>query len=374
MGESRRSYYETLGVDRSARPEEIRRAYRRLARQHHPDVNKSPEAEARFKEINEAYHVLNDPDKRATYDRFGRVDLGGWDTDFGGFGGFTDIFEDFLAGFTGTRARRGRRVPTPGADLRYELRLTFEEGVFGCEKELEVSRLEKCPNCGGSGAEPGTEPIRCPECDGIGEVRRVRQSLFGSFVSVTTCPRCRGEGEVATTPCRECWGGGRVRRTRRLAVQVPAGVDDGAQLKLAGEGEAGLYGGPPGNLYASLSDRRHAFFRREGYDVHLELPVNIVQAAWGAELKVPTLDGAETLSIPAGTQTGESFRLPGRGVPHLRGKGRGDEVIAVRVVTPRRLSPEQANLLRKLGEFLDTDVNSRNYKSLFDRMREAMGR
>ena len=249
----KRDYYEVLGIGRNASQSEIKRAYRRLARQYHPDVNPGDkEAEERFKEVNEAYEVLSDADKRARYDRFGHAGLqgGGFGdfTGFGGFGPFSGIDEIFESFFGATRPRTARRAPRRGTDLRYDLTITFEEAIFGCEKELEIPRHETCPHCRGSGAEPGTTPTRCPQCNGTGEVRRVQQSILGSFVNVTTCPRCRGEGEIVTTPCSECRGQKRVRVTRRLTVKIPPGVDDGTQIRLAGEGEAGIYGGPAGNL------------------------------------------------------------------------------------------------------------------------------
>ncbi len=371
---SKRDYYETLGVGRSASKEEIRKAYRRLAREYHPDVNKAPDAEARFKEINEAYQVLSDDEKRTTYDRFGRVDLpGGFGTDFTGFGGLADIFEDFFGGF-GVRTRRGRRSPTRGTDLRYNLTISFEEAVFGCEKEIEVSRSETCPACQGSGAEPGTSPMRCPQCNGSGEVRRVQQSIFGSFVNVSTCGRCQGTGEVITTPCRECRGNKQVERTRRIAVEIPAGVEEGISIRLTGEGENGTHGGPSGDLFVSLSVKEHPFFRRVDSDILLEVPINIVQAALGDDIEVPTLEGKEQLHIPPGTQTGRVFRLPGKGAPYLRRNGRGDQVVTVRLVTPTHLNEEQKALLRELAKTLDDEGGPSNYKNFFDRMRDAIGR
>ena len=370
---SKRDYYEVLGVSRNATDDEIRRSYRRLARQYHPDVNKSPDAEARFKEVNEAYEVLSDREKRAAYDRFGHAGLdfssgfgqGGF-TDFG----FGDIFED-LFGF-GMRSRRtARQAPTRGSDLRYNLTISFEEAVFGCEKELEIPRLETCPTCQGQGTEPGTTPIRCPQCGGTGEERRTRQSIFGSIITASTCSRCHGEGEVITSPCHECHGQRRVQRTRKIVVEIPAGVDDGTQIRLAGEGEAGLYGGPPGNLYVALTVTPHEFFRRRDNDILLNLELNVAQAALGDEVEVPTLDGTEKLRIPAGTQTGRSFRLRGKGVPHLRRNGRGDQIVTVFVRTPTDLTDEQKDLLQKLARTLGKEVIPQGERGLFDRLRDA---
>jgi molecular chaperone DnaJ len=367
---ARRDYYEILGISRSASQDDIKRAYRRLAREYHPDVNKSPDAEARFKEINEAYQVLCDPQRRANYDRFGRADVSGFgDMDFG-FGGLGDIFEDFF-GF-GVRPRGPQARAQRGSDLRYDLTLEFEEAAFGCEKEIEVSRLDTCPRCNGTGAEPGTEPIRCPECQGTGQVRHVRQSLFGSFVTMTTCPRCHGEGEVVITSCQECRGNRRVRVTKKLEVTIPAGVDSGLRLRLDEEGEAGLWGGSPGDLYLHLSVKKHRYFKRQNSDILLELPINIAQAALGDEVEVPTLEGTTTLAIPAGTQTGETFRLKKKGIPHLRGDGRGDQLVTVYVVTPTNLTEEQRDLLKRLSKSLGKEVIPQSEKGFLDRIREAL--
>jgi molecular chaperone DnaJ len=373
---AKRDYYEVLGVSRSATDEELRKAFRRLARQYHPDVNKDPDAEAHFKEVNEAYEVLRDPQKRSAYDRFGHagVSPNGGFGDYGGFtgfGGLGDIFEEFF-GF-GTRSGAARQGPARGADLRAQLVLTFEEAVFGTEKEIEISRLETCPECGGSGAEPGSQPRRCPECNGRGEVRRVQQTLFGSFVNVTACPRCNGRGEVVGTPCDRCRGERRVPVSKRLLVTVPAGVDDGTQVRLANEGEAGLRGGPAGNLYVGLRVQPHRYFRRQENDILLDLNISFVQAALGDKIKVPTLEGEESLAIPAGTQTGSSFRLRGRGVPFLRHSGRGDQIVTVHVRTPTNLTSQQKKLLKELGESLGYEVTPQEAKSFFEKVKDAFG-
>src|SRR5512136_1349582 len=272
---SKRDYYEVLGIGRDADETAIKSAYRKLARQYHPDVNKAPDAEERFKEINEAYEVLSDSDKRQVYDRFGHAAAQGGFGDAGagtgGFGGFGDIFEEFFGGFAGTRpAQRG---PARGDDLRYDMEITFQEAVFGAEKEIEIPRLETCPVCQGSGAEPGTKPIRCPQCGGSGEVRRAQQTILGQFVSVTTCPRCNGEREIVTTPCTMCGGQRRVRTNRKLSVTIPAGVDDGVRIRLTGEGEPGERGGPAGSLYVILHVQPHPLFQRRENDILLEFPV-----------------------------------------------------------------------------------------------------
>jgi molecular chaperone DnaJ len=370
---SKRDYYEVLGVSRTASAEEIKKAYRQLARKYHPDVSQEAHAEARFKEINEAYEVLSDQQKRATYDRFGHAAPQGFGG-FEGFGGFRDpfeIFEEFFGASFGMGGRsRTRRGPRRGADLRYDLEIKFEEAVFGAEKEIEVPRQQTCPRCNGSGAEPGTSPIRCPDCNGTGEVRR----QAGFFVNITTCPRCQGEGEVVTTPCTQCRGRKRVVETRRLSVKIPAGVDDGTQIRLAGEGEDGVHGGPAGNLYVVLRVKPHRFFRRLDHNIHLELAINIAQAALGDEVEVPTVDGAtERLTIPAGIQTGENIRMRGKGVPYLRRDGRGDQIITIQVLTPTNLTEAQRELLLELGKTLDKEVVPQRERSFIDRVREALG-
>ncbi len=374
---TQRDYYEVLGVPRSATQAEIKRAYRRLARQYHPDVNHEPDAEERFKEINTAYAVLNDPEKRSRYDRFGHagVSAEGF-SGFGGmsgFGGLDDIFEEFFGGFTGTTRRRSqRRGPRRGRDLSYELSIDFTEAVFGAEKEIELTRYDVCEECGGIGSAPGTTPTRCPECNGSGEVRTVRQTFLGSMISVNTCPRCQGRGEVITSPCPTCRGSGKVHSTRRLKVNVPAGVDDGMKIRIQGEGEPGEYGGPPGNLYVTINVRPHKYFKRRGDDILLEITINVAQAALGDTVTVPTVEGEAELAIPPGTQTGESFRLRNKGFPHLHrdgtSMGRGDQWVIVQVVVPKHLTPEQRKLFEALAETLDTNIIPPPSKGFFDRV------
>ena len=363
---TKRDYYEVLGLQRSAGEEEIRRAFRRLARQYHPDVNKEPDAERRFKEINEAYEVLGDAEKRRTYDRFGHDGLQaqgfGAGTGMGGFGGFgfEDIFETFFG--TGTRTR-GRRA-TRGTDLRYNLSLSFEEAVFGAERVLEIPRWQACPRCGGSGGEPGTQPIRCPNCNGSGEIRRVQQSIFGQFVNVNICERCRGEGEIIATPCRECQGQGRVQTIRRLSVSIPPGVDDGQQMRVAGEGEVGSAGGPPGDLYVFISVASHPVFKRQGTDILHDLTINVAQAVLGDEVEVPTIDGTPVrVRVPSGTQHGKVLRLRERGVPHLGGRARGDQLIRIRVALPQDLTDEQRRLFRELARTFGTPAQGDAYST-----------
>ncbi|HEX9413157.1 MAG TPA: molecular chaperone DnaJ, partial [Ktedonobacterales bacterium] len=343
---AKRDYYEVLGVQRNASEDEIKKAFRRLARQYHPDVNKEKGAEARFKEINEAYEVLGDAAKRQTYDRLGHAGLAGAGAGAGPFDGFgfgiNDIFEQFFGAAAGAARRSGVQR---GADLRYDLTISFEEAVRGCQKEIEIPRWETCPTCHGNGAQPGTSTTRCTACQGTGEIRRVQQSIFGQFVNVMVCERCRGEGRVITTPCERCRGQGRVRNVRRVTVNIPAGVDDGINVRVTGEGEVPPRGGTPGNLFVALTVKPHEYFKRQGTDVIFELPVTFAEAALGAEVEVPTLDGKEAVKIPAGTQSGRSFRLKGKGVPIVHSTNRGDEHVIVKVVTPQTLTPRQRELL-----------------------------
>jgi molecular chaperone DnaJ len=372
MATQQTDYYETLGVARTASADDIKRAFRRLAMEFHPDRNKQPHAEARFKAINEAYEVLSDPDKRAAYDRFGVAGLNGMGErpfeGFGNFGGFGDIFDAFFGG-TATRARKSAQR---GRDLHDEVSITFEQAAVGTETEIEMARLENCVICGGRGSEPGSQPDRCPACNGAGEVRRVQQSIFGQFVNVATCERCHGEGRIVTRPCTSCRGSGRERKQRKLVIKIPAGVDSGSQMRLSGEGEAGINGGGPGNLYITIHVEAHRFFQREGDDLIFDLPLNFAQAALGDEVEIPSLDGQMTLKIPAGTQSGRIFQLREKGMPHLRGGGRGDELIRVRVVTPSSLTKDQRKLFEQLGPSLGKAVIPQEDKGLFGRIRDEL--
>ncbi len=367
MATNKRDYYETLGISRGASEEDLKKAYRRLAKQYHPDANKEQGAEARFIEINEAYETLSDPQKRAIYDRYGHAGLNGSSGaagfgDFAGFSSINDLFETFFAGATGTQRRTGTQR---GADLRYDLTISFEEAVFGCQKEIELPRWEACSNCKGSGAQPGTSTTRCSSCQGTGEIRRVQQSIFGQFVNVTMCERCRGEGKVITTPCEKCRGQGRVRNNRRVVVNIPAGVDDGINVRVTGEGEVSSRGGTPGNLYVILTVKSHPFFKRQGNDILYELPISFSQAALGDEVEIPTVDGKSTmLKIPAGTQSNRSFRLKGMGVPVVHSSARGDEHVIVKVVTPTNLSPDQKRLLEDFAR-LEKEQSEQNDKNIF---------
>ena len=347
MATTERDLYEVLGVDRRASDAEIKRAFRKLAQQWHPDVSKDPAAEARFKEASEAYQILSDPDRRQRYDTFGRAGVEGafGAGGFEGFGGFSDIFDAFFGGATGAgSARRGR--PQPGSDLRYDLRITLEEAVRGTEKEIEFRSLGRCETCSGTGAKPGTEPTICPQCEGRGEVRSVRQTMLGQMVNVSACPRCRGEGKIIETPCETCRGDGRTERKRTLRVTIPAGIDEGHQIRLTNEGEVGPRGGAAGSLYVAVHVAPHPTLKRDGTELFYETRISIAQAALGTTLTVPTIEGTEEVEVKPGTQPDTEIRLRGKGVPHLRRSGsRGDLHVLVDIEVPRKLSKKQRELL-----------------------------
>ena len=365
---NKRDYYKVLDVNRDASPDDIRRAYRRLAKQYHPDINSEPGAAERFKEINEAYAVLSDEERRAAYDRFGHAGLEGMQFDFDF--GFADIFEQFF-GF-GMGGRSSRRAPRRGPNMRYDLTLSFEEAVFGVEKEIEFNRQETCSSCQGSRAEHGTTPVHCSTCNGSGEVRQVRQTLLGSMVNMSTCPSCGGLGETISTPCQTCRGRGLVRGTIQRMIPVPAGVDDGTRIRVANEGEPGVNGGPSGDLYVFIHVKPHRFFRRRNNDILLDLGINIAQATLGAQVTIPTLNGEDTLTIPPGTQPGKVLRLKGKGVPRLRRNGRGDQLVIVSVDIPRSLSAEQRALLEQLAETLGTEVHPHE-RGFLDTLKDLLG-
>ncbi|SFA53003.1 molecular chaperone DnaJ [Anoxybacillus pushchinoensis] len=368
---SKRDYYEVLGVSKNATKEEIKKAYRKLSKQYHPDINKAPDAAEKFKEIKEAYEVLSDDQKRAHYDQFGHTDpnqqfggFGGADFDFGGFGGFEDIFSSFFGG----GRRRDPNAPRAGADLQYTMRLTFEEAVFGKETNIEIPREETCDTCHGSGAKAGTKKETCTHCHGTGQLTIEQATPFGRIVNRRPCHHCGGTGHFIKEKCATCHGTGRVKKRKKIHVKIPAGVDDGQQLRLAGQGEPGINGGPAGDLYIVFHVEPHEFFERDGDDIYCEMPITFTQAALGAEIEVPTLYGKVKLKIPAGTQTGTKFRLKGKGVPNVHGYGKGDQHIRVRVVTPTKLTERQKQLLR---EFEQLSQGHGQEESFFAKVKRA---
>lgn len=363
-----RDYYDVLGVSRNASKDDIKRAFRQLARQYHPDVSDAPDAEDRFKEINEAYRILSDEQQRAAYDRYGHAGVsgmpGGGFSGFGGAGfpGIDEIFEEFFGGAFGGgfSSRRRRQGPTRGRDLRYDLTIDFEQAVFGAEVDIEVTRQEACDTCKGSGAAPGTSTHTCTECKGTGQVSRMQQTLFINVMNTVTCPRCNGRGETVDTPCSTCHGAGYGEKTRRLTVSIPPGVDDGTQIRLSNEGEPGRRNGPPGDLYVVLTVKPHEFFKRRNSDIILEVSINVAQAALGDAIRIPTVDGEEEVQVPAGTQSGKIVRMRGKGVPKLRRdgttSGRGDQLLVLTVDIPTKLNKEQRALFEELGRTLGSEV------------------
>ena len=379
---AKKDFYETLGVPKGASEDEIKKAYRKMARKHHPDLNKETQdaAAEKMKEVNEAYEILSDSSKRQQYDQFGHAAFdpsqgggqggfgGGFSGGgFGGFGGFEDIFDMFGGG-----RRRQPNGPVVGDDLRYDLELTFEEAAFGTTKKINLPRMENCDTCHGSGAAAGTHPETCPNCQGSGQVQQPVNTPFGRMMNVASCPRCSGTGKIIPTPCSTCKGKGKVRKNRNLEVKVPAGTDDGLRLRMSGEGEAGTRGGPPGDLYIYLNVKPHSLFQRDGNDVWCEVPLTMVKAALGSEIEVPTLDGKVSLTIPEGTQTGKVFRLKEKGIPRLRGTGRGDQYVRVKVIIPTKIDSKRRKLLEEFAE-LSGDHVSPEEKSFLKQMKEALG-
>ncbi len=372
----KRDYYETLGVPRDASQDDIKKAFRDLARKYHPDVNKADDAEEKFKEINEAYGVLSDAEKRASYDRYG---FSGVNTqgmpDYGDMD-LSDLFETLfgfggMGGFGGSsRGRNQRNAARRGADLSGRVRMSFEEAIFGVEKEVEVTRNERCSVCDGSGAEPGTQPITCKTCNGSGEVRQMQQTFLGSMVQVATCPTCGGRGKMIENPCRNCRGSGLERKTRKLKVKIPAGVDNGNQIRMVGEGDPGANGGQNGNYYLEIDIAPHKFFKRSGNDILLDLNINMAQAALGDEITVPTVDGDVKLRIPPGTQPGRTFKLKEKGVPVLNSNDRGNQLVTVNVAIPTSLNKEQEELLTALGKTMGTDINIQE-RSFFEKLKDT---
>ncbi len=376
---SKRDYYEVLGVDRNAAEEDIKRAYRGLAKKFHPDINPGDkQAEQKFKEINEAYEVLSDSTRRKQYDTFGHAasngqgGYGGYGDfgNFGDFGGFGDIFETFFGGgFSGSRARTR---PSKGSDIRADLELEFEQAAFGITKDVTVRRQEKCSTCDGTGAKAGTSAKKCDKCGGTGQVRYRQNTALGRFETVRTCDKCHGQGTIIEEPCSQCGGSGKVLKTRTIAIKVPAGVDNGSVISLRGEGEPGERGGPSGDLYVYIRVKPHKIFARENENVYCDIPITFVQAALGDEITVPTLDGKVKQTIPEGTQSGTVFRLRGKGIPRLNNRGRGDQYVKVLVDVPRKLSQEQKELLRKFDEISGGGAGQPN-KSIIDKVKDAFG-
>ena len=381
--ENKRDYYEVLGVQKGASEEEIKKAYKKMARKYHPDLNPGDkEAEEKFKEVNEAYEVLSDSEKKARYDQFGFAGVdpnfgagaGGWGGGAGGagfdFGDLGDIFGSFFGGgFGGGQTRRNPNAPQRGESIRMNLTISFEEAAFGCEKELTVDRYESCETCHGSGAAPGTSPETCPDCGGSGVVQTRRQTPMGVFASTAPCSRCGGRGKIIKEPCKDCRGSGVVRRQRKIQASVPAGIDDGQTISIRGQGHAGKNGGPAGDLLVTITVRPHELFRREGTSVLCEAPITFPQAVLGAELEIPTIDGKVKYDIPEGTQSGTTFRLKGKGIPALNGRGRGDQYVTVYIETPRNLNREQKEALKKFAEAVGEN-NYEERKSFFRKFKK----
>lgn len=366
---SKRDYYDVLGVDKNTSVDEVKKAYRKLARKYHPDVNKEPDAEAKFKEVKEAYDTLGDPQKKAHYDQFGHTDpnqgFGGGGADFGGFG---DIFDMF---FGGGGSRRNPNAPRQGADLQYTMTLEFKEAVFGKETDIEIPREETCETCFGSGAKPGTKPETCSHCNGSGQLNVEQNTPFGRVVNRRVCDHCEGTGKFIKDKCKTCAGKGKVRKRKKIHVKIPAGIDSGQQMRMSGQGEAGVNGGPPGDLFVVFNVKPHEFFERDGDDLYCEMPITFVQATLGGEIEVPTLQGKIKLKVPAGTQTGTNFRLRGKGVPNVRGYGQGDQHIKVRVITPKNLTERQKELLREFGDITGTQAQDEQSENFFSKVKRA---
>lgn len=364
----KRDYYEVLGVGRDAAVEEIKKAYRRLAVKYHPDKNPGDaEAEEKFKEASEAYSVLSDPEKRARYDRFGHQGVGGAGFDPGDFVDFSDVLGDLFGFgdlFGGGRRRTNR--PARGADLRYDVSLTFEQAAFGKELDIEIPRSVNCGTCDGSGAKPGSSPVTCTACGGRGQIRYSQ----GFFAVARSCPQCNGTGRMIKDACADCKGAGRVREQKKISIKIPAGVDHGSRLRVGGEGEGGMNGGPPGDLYVFIGVEEHKAFVRRDYDVHAELPIGFTQAALGADLEVDTIWGKEKLSVPAGTQPDEVLRLKAKGVPYLDGSGKGDHFVHVKVRVPRTLTDRQRELLEELAA---TEGTKHHAKGVLDKVKDLFG-
>lgn len=373
MTTSNRDYYDLLGVHKNASDEDIKKAFRKLAMEYHPDRNRREGAADKFKEINEAYQVLSDSQKRSAYDRFGHAGVSGNGSargfeGFENFSGFGDIFDAFFGGSSRTQPNAPRR----GADLKYTVQIKLEDSAFGIDKEINLQRTEVCSECRGSRSAPGSTPSVCGNCSGTGEIRRAHESVFGQFVQVVACSVCRGEGQTITDPCSTCIGSGRQQRTRKMEVAIPAGIEDGTQVRLRGEGEAGHNGGAAGDLYVLVRVKAHSTFRREGNHILYTLPINIAQAALGAKVNVPTLTNEAELTIPAGTQSGTVFTLKNRGVPYIRSSRKGDQLVSVKVQIPSSLTEEQQALFQQLAVSFGDTTEEAEDKGFFDKLKDVI--
>lgn len=377
----KRDYYEVLGVAKGASEDEIKKAYRQLAKKYHPDLNPGDkDAEAKFKEVNEAYEVLSDKDKRARYDQFGHA---GVDPNFGGGAGggspfqggfdFTDIFDSFFGGGFGGGARRANpNAPRRGSDVQANIAISFEEAAKGCTRIVEVPRVEKCSECGGSGAKKGTSPVQCPECHGRGHIQTQQRTPFGVISTSKACPRCGGKGTIIQEPCAKCHGTGRIRNTRKIEVKIPAGIDDRQIVNVRGNGNEGINGGPAGDLRIAVNVRPHPIFERDGYNVWCDVEITFGQAALGAEVMVPTLDGKVKYSVHPGTQPGDVFKLRGKGIPNINGRGRGDQLVRVIVTVPKELTARQKELLKEFDAISGVKTGDGEKRGFFDKFRDNL--
>ena len=379
MAEQKRDYYEVLGVSRGASEDEIKKAYKKMARKYHPDLNPGDKtAEEKFKEVNEAYEVLSDADKKARYDQYGHAGVdpnfgaggfgGGFDGSFD-FGDLGDIFGSFFGGGFGGGRRTNPNAPQRGESIRMSIAISFEEAAFGCEKAVTVERYETCDTCHGNGCAPGTSPEVCPDCHGTGTVQVRRQTPIGVFATSSPCPKCGGKGRIIHQPCKDCRGSGMVRKKKTIQASIPAGIDNGQTISIRGQGNAGKNGGPAGDLLITITVRPHELFRREGTSVLCEAPITFTQAVLGAELEIPTIDGKVKYTLPEGTQSGTTFRLKGKGIPSINGRGRGDQYVTVYIETPKNLNKEQKEALKKFAETMG-ESNYEEQKKFFKKFKK----
>lgn len=379
MAEQKRDYYEVLGVSRGASEDEIKKAYKKMARKYHPDLNPGDKtAEEKFKEVNEAYEVLSDADKKARYDQYGHAGVdpnfgaggfgGGFDGSFD-FGDLGDIFGSFFGGGFGGGRRTNPNAPQRGESIRMSIAISFEEAAFGCEKAVTVERYETCDTCHGNGCAPGTSPEVCPDCHGTGTVQVRRQTPMGVFATSSPCPKCGGKGRIIHQSCKDCRGSGMVRKKKTIQASIPAGIDNGQTISIRGQGNAGKNGGPAGDLLITITVRPHELFRREGTSVLCEAPITFTQAVLGAELEIPTIDGKVKYTLPEGTQSGTTFRLKGKGIPSINGRGRGDQYVTVYIETPKNLNKEQKEALKKFAETMG-ESNYEEQKKFFKKFKK----